>query len=287
MVHAHIKIGSKNRKKILPPTRNRSYSKMTNMSCSPHSPGKSFIVFKTGALACLSAVVMSAVAHANLVVNGGFEVGATQLLPGFGGVAAGGGSTDWIEGLLSSWDVGGSGINALATNQEAYFSPDVGGGPRSGSLAAVLPNFPAFDGYISQQIIGTVAGSIYRVSFWLSNQVGDAANNYLEVRWGGTYVNPSTPIVGGSWIAGSGLPGAIPVSSGWTYYEFLTTADVNDTRLSFIGGNIAGGVLLDDVSVEFVAVPEISSLGGLMGMGLLAFGSTVRLRRRPTAAAIA
>jgi MYXO-CTERM domain-containing protein len=48
--------------------------------------------------------------------------------------------------------------------------------------------------------------------------------------------------------------------------------------LSFVGGNVPGGTLISDVDVE--AVPEVSSFGMVMGLGLFAFGAAVRVRRR-------
>lgn len=228
--------------------------------------------------AAFAGVVFLSDARANLVADGGFEAGVT-FVAGGSGVAAGGGVADWYEGNLAlNWQLGGSQItNALATNSQAYF--DVGGGPKSGVLAAVLANTPIYDGYISQAILGVVAGQAYRVSFWLSNQIGDNPFNYIDVNWGGTYTGPNDPISGGVSLAGGGpaIPGAIPVQPGWTYYEFDVVAPSNNARLSFIGGNTAAGTLIDDV---IVVVPEVSSFGVAMGLGLLAFGSTVRLRRR-------
>ena len=60
----------------------------------------------------------------------------------------------------------------------------------------------------------------------------------------------------------------------------LTVTGTTDARLSFIGGATPGAILLDDVTVDFVAVPEISSFGMITGLALLAFGTAARIRRR-------
>ena len=238
----------------------------------------------------LSSAMLSPFAHANLVLNGGFEDGPV-VQQAFGGTASGGSDTSKIKGSLANWDTGptGGGLNVLATNQSAYYASSANldpvnalSGPHGGDLAAVFPNFPAYDGYISQAVSGAVIGYFYKIGFWLANQVGDDANNYMDVKWGGTIASPGAAIVGGSSLAGGSpaIPGAIPVPTDWTYYEFIKAAPSNDARLSFIGGNDAAGNLIDDVSVEFYAVPEVSSFGTAMGLGLLALGTMGRVRRR-------
>jgi len=258
------------------------------MNVTPFSSSSS----RTPRLAAASAVALTAFsflsqAQANLVLNGGFEAGPTVTIPTSGGTTVGGLDTDWIDGSLANWSVSGTQfINVRATNQNIYFASqangDTGfalGGPRSGDLAAVFPNTPNYDGGISQ-MVPTVLAGIYRVSFYLANQIGDANNNLMVATWGG------------AWLGGNGgnggnasLPGAIPVADGWKYYEFLVSTATPDTELAFVGGNTSAANLLDDVSVEFVAVPEISSFGAVMGFGLLAMGSMVRLRRRSLATA--
>lgn len=224
-------------------------------------------------------------AHANLVVNGGFEAGVSTVAPG-GGVAVGGAATALIAepvGTITGWTVGPTlnpnGFNVAATNDAAYY--DIG--PRTGDVAAVFPNTPGFDGFMSQAVVGVVGGSLYKIGFYLSNQIGDIVDNYMTVTWGGMTLSTSDATYTGESIGGSQspLPGAIMVPQGWRHYEWTGVgAPSNDTVLKFTGGNTAAGNLIDDVSVEFVAVPEISSFGMLVGLGLLALGTMGRIRRR-------
>ena len=144
-------------------------------------------------------------------------------------------------------------------------------------LAAVFDNPDPYDGYLTQ-VLATTVGQAYRLSYWLSNQLGDAPHNSLTVALGGT--DTGTAIVGSTAIYG---PVALPVPMGWTQYTQDFTATSSATRLSFIAGNDAAGNLLDDVSVE--AVPEVSSFGIITGLGLIALGTTARLRRRSLATA--
>jgi hypothetical protein len=218
-----------------------------------------------------------------LVMNGGFEDGVVQVLP-VNGTAVGGGSTSLKNGSLASWDVGPSTNmpNVLATNESLYFATiangdPAGGGPHSGEVAAVFPNFPTYDGYVSQAIAGVVAGGAYRISFWLSNQIGTNPNNYMDVNWGGSIASLGAPITGGMSLSGGSpsIPGAIPIGTAWTYYQFDVVATSNNARLSFIGGNSAAANLIDDVSV--VAIPEPSTLI-MLGAGMFLMG--LRRHRR-------
>ena len=249
-----------------------------------HSPTR--FQFSTAVIAAVAAAssLLSSSAHANLVVNGDFETAViSDSADGLGGVNSSGGEVSTKYGSLSGWDVGPSSNtpNALATNAQSYVGVGAGNGVHAGALSAAFPNSPLYDGYISQAVIGVVQDSIYKIGFWLSNQVGDTAENYMSVNWGGTITTPGDPISGGTYLSGGSpaLPGAIPVPTAWTHYEFLVSG-VTDARLSFIGGATPGAILLDDVTVDFVAVPEISSFGMITGLALLAFGTAARIRRR-------
>jgi hypothetical protein len=233
-------------------------------------------------------VAPSFVDGANMVLNGGFEDGAATILP-VNGTAVGGGSTSLVKATLGNWDVGpvGSpnGENAIATNESLYFATiangdPAGGGPHSGQVAAVFPNFPVYDGYISQAIAGVVAGQVYTISFWLSNQIGTNPNNLFTVNWGGTFTNTAAPITGGTTV----FSGAIPVQTPWTFYSFDVVAPTNNARLSFIGGNTAAATLLDDVSVQVAGVPDTGSSFALLGIALAGLVLFHRKGQRPALA---
>jgi len=211
------------------------------------------------------------------VANGGFEVGTSETAP-FQGTAVGGGDAAWIDGALASWEVGPStnNPNVFATNRSVYYATisngqPAGGGPHSGNVAAVFPNTPLYNGYISQAVSGVVAGNLYKISFWLSNQVGDATSNSMDVKWGGTIASPGGTLTGGISLAGGTppIPGPIPVQVAWTYYEFNVTAPENNARLTFIGGSTVAANLIDDVSV--VQIPEPTTLI-MLGAGMLLMG---------------
>ena len=274
------------------------------MTTTPKRPLLSTFVI---AAISLASPLLSSSAHANLVFNGGFEEGASVVVTGSGGTAVGGGDASWVNGNITAvngfgqgWVTGPTpppGPNAIATNQNLYYGTISesgpgngaqaapggvfgagGGGPHSGVLAAVFPNGSSYGGYISQAILGVVAGEIYRVSFWYSNQIGDVDQNSFRANWGGT--DTGTAITGGTNILG---PAALGVPLGWTQFTTDIVATANGQRISFIAGSDPAGILIDDVSV--IAVPEVSSFGMLTGLGLLAFGTAARFRRRSVATA--
>ena len=150
-----------------------------------HSPIRFQLSTVVIAAVALASPLFSSSARANLVTNGDFETAVIYNSGnGLGGANSSGVEVSRKDGDLSGWEVGPSSNtpNALATNAATdYFGLGAGKGVHGGELSAAFPNTPLYDGYISQQIIGVVAGYIYKVGFWLSNQVGDTAENYMSV----------------------------------------------------------------------------------------------------------
>ena len=257
-----------------------------------HSPCRPLISKIALAAVALAGSLLSTSAHAALI-NGDFETGATDpanIIAGTGGNSGGADSSliytnSQITGNVPGWYTGGVNGSALATNDQTYFPlGPASNGPHGGSVALVLTSSGSpYDAFISQ-VTSAVAGTWYTVGYWVSTQgttVPGPADNFLKVNWGATSISPSA-IGGGT----DYMPGAIPVPTGWTHLQFdVLSGGGGGERLTFIGAGAAGQeILLDDLTfVE--AVPEVSSFGMLTGLGLLAFGTAARIRRRSLATA--
>jgi hypothetical protein len=145
-------------------------------------------------------------------------------------------------------------------------------GPTGGLLLAGVPHtglystgFSATRGFRDslEQVLTTVPGTTYEISFWLNNPFGPIEDNDISGTWGGTplfsFVNyPATP---------------------WTEYVFDAQAVATQTTLSFTGRDQPAALYLDDVSV--VPIPEPSSVLLLvLGAAVLRCGAHRRVRHR-------
>lgn len=233
-----------------------------------------------GAMASLLAPCLIQSAHANLVLNGGFEstTGGSSGQLGFSGFNA----THWsvpngsYTFLYQSGQADGPGSNGQYGNVQLW-------GPNNGSnngLPASSPaggNFIAQDsafqqGAIQQTISGLTVGAQYSVTFYYgaAQQYGWNGPTYgqWQVTFGGTTQSTSTLN-----IPDHGF-------SGWLSQTFNYTATSTSQVLSFFADGGPAGLppfmLLDGVTV----VPEPSTMigGGLLALPI--FFGFLRARRK-------
>ena len=197
------------------------------------------------------AVVTTAPAHANLVVNGGFE--ATPVAPNaFATLAA-----------IPGW------VGAPTIEIQNH----VAGSPYEGNQFVELDT-NANSGMF--QDLSTIAGTSYRIHFQYSPRPGVAASsNGIQFLWNDALF----AIVA---LSGTGLNDTV-----WSGYDLTAVATGPLSRIGFYAVGISDslGGYLDNVVVT--AVPEPGTLQ-VMGLGLvlLATVSGTR-RRRPVPLAVA
>lgn len=206
-----------------------------------------------------SAIALSAGASsaANLIVNGGFNVGGTLnggfQTPGVGSSALAGwtiyfGNVDWITGYWQSSDGDG-------------FSVDMDGTTRGGI----------------SQTINTVIGKTYNLTFDMSGNPDagpdtDTLNVFADV-----FLPDATYTVGGSNSRSN---------MGWSQRSYTFTANATSTVIAFQSDSrnlCCYGAAIDNVSVSG-AVPEPATWG-MMILGFGAAGSMIRRRKMVSAAA--
>ena len=194
-------------------------------------------------------------AHANLLVNGGFEDIGTASLRGWGGYTYGTGYSLPMPG----WTVTGS--------VDITLTPSTWGPADTGTYALDLNGYDT--GSIAQTFATTI-GQKYDVSFAYSRNVAGAPNPATAfVTAGGSTLNISAANDGSFGSSGAML---------WKPAGFSFMASALQSTLTFtstVGGS--GGVFLDSVSVTAVPEPESYALM-LAGLSVVAF---VARRRKP------
>lgn len=196
----------------------------------------------------LAAPVLSQAGPVNLVQNGSFEStslanGAWQLLN---------------NGQLSQWQVGSAGVE---------IRNNVAGKAFDGV------NYLELDGNVNgsiAQVLNTVQGQWYQLSFAFSNRSGLAVNSN-GLGWAIGSLSASAPILA---FNNTG-------DNAWNQFSVRWQATSSNTLLSFSGQGISDGTgsSLDAVSVTSVPEPESLSLAGLALLGL-GFASIKRKANR-------
>lgn len=142
-------------------------------------------------------------------------------------------------GDLSGWTL--SGTNSAPSDNGIYYGVD-GADAHGGNYGAY---FGPVGGILKlDQTLATSPGTTYMISFWLAQAPETPAPyvNSFMASWGGTTLYSQV-----------GFP-----SSGFTQYNFLSTASSPSSILEFGFRNDAGFFSLDDISVTAsdTAVPE-------------------------------
>ena len=174
-----------------------------------------------------AALFATGAAHANLVTNSGFETGD-------------------FSGWSYTTDPFYDGVDTIA--------------PQDGKYAAYFGGA----GSSITQTIATVAGSTYKISFWLQSEAdpnGVAGDNSFSLDFG----SPT-----GLALSNSG-------AFGYTYYEILFDASGASTDLTF---HFSQGPAFWDLDSISVTLPEPGSIALLAAAGL---GGVTASRRRKQA----
>ena len=109
------------------------------------------------------------------------------------------------------------------------------------------------------QNVTTTTGASYVVDFWLAAGHGFAV---FSILWGGSFIFTQD---------------FFDESFDYTEHKFALTASSATTELEFRSSILDGVILLDDVSVTPVGVPDTGSTVSLLGSALLGLAT---LRRK-------
>ena len=183
------------------------------------------------ATAVLIVSALPASAITNLVTNGGFE-----------------------NGDFTGWTHSGDGGYDTIVSSSSFVHTGVYG-------ALLGPINPQASLY---QILDTIPGQTYSISFWLKNDGGITPDNDFTAYWG----NTSNTLFSGQDLG----------DSPFTEYTYLQVASSATTQFGFSYFNFPSYFGLDDVSVAPVPIPGALILFGSGLMGLVGVARN-RLKR--------
>ena len=211
-----------------------------------------------------AAVAFSAVglvgtgAHANLLLNGGFEIGTAPPNGQFSTPLSGDSTT------ISNWIVGGP-AGASVDYISGYWQPN--SGSRSIDLSGSTDGAGGFKWGSLSQTFATTLGQQYKVSFWLSgNPDGPPPTKAIDVSVGSTLFQTTFALA------------AHPTTRadmGWVLTTFLFVANAASQTITFSANAVANntfyGPAIDDVDISAVPLPPALLLfgSGLLGMNWL------------------
>ena len=157
---------------------------------------------------------------------------------------------------LAGDDVDIAGTNALPGEADKLFV-------HSGIYGAYLGQWPyngdPVNGTLSQTV-PTIAGQQLLVSFWLTSvpdEQNDPPTNAFAVKWNGSTLFMQTNV---------------PVS-GWTNMQCIVSSSGSSGTLQFEFNNTPGAFGLDDVTVETIPAPTLTSVVASGGTIALSWGA--------------
>ena len=173
--------------------------------------------------------------HANLVINGGFELGNVPIVND--------NRTNFIDGWTTQGDV-------FTETYQVEFR-------HSGSYAAQFSQPEGGRGRVAQTL-PTTAGLSYELSYWLQSYRGENSTNAPPFPAGIFRVTAGDLV--NEYISSAPAP--------WQRFTFDFTALSDSTLLEFV--NFRAAFSLDDVSVvEIAAIPEPGPVA-VLGIGVFA-----------------
>jgi len=217
-----------------------------------------------GATAALAAIASAAPAFAaNLIVNGDFEARAISpagfLLAGDGADIGGWRVVGPARNSVALFDTDRTEPNIRFEAQSGRTSLDITGGGNTGLTSGIT------------QTVDTIAGQVYRLSFWVGNADGSGNGNYTR---------PSTVMLQINEGALRAFTNAEVTfhEVNWLLESFTFTASNAHTTISFFNGTPIGDAYAGLDNVRLAAVPEPASWA-LMISGFGLAGAALRRRR--------